>query len=71
MHAGVACAAAVVIARSRDLLERVMIDGRGKIVGGQLVGGNGGILSCETMRSAEQLARALGEFDASLERGGE
>lgn len=71
MGANVACAAAVVIARARDLLERVMVDGRGTIVGGQLVGGNGGILSCETMRSAEQLARALGDYDAIRERGGE
>lgn len=63
--------AEAVIARARDLLERVIVDGRGMIVGGKLVGGNGGILSRETMISAEQLARALGDYDAGRERGGE
>jgi len=61
-------AAAAVIARARDLLERVMVDGRGAIVGGRLVGGNGGILSPDTMRAAEQLARALHAYDEALGR---
>jgi len=45
-----------------------MVDGRGSIVGGRLVGGNGGILSPGTMRAAEQLARALHAYDEALGR---
>jgi|GEM_PF-3041924 len=61
---------AVVVARARDLLERVMVDGRGEIVGGKLVGGNGGILSQDTMKAADRLASALAAFDAARDGGG-
>lgn len=70
MHSDGVAAAVAVIARARDLLERVMVDGRGEIIGGKFVGGNGGILSRETMLAAEQLARAFADLDESLGRGG-
>lgn len=54
-----------VIERARMLLERVLFDERGTMVAGKNVGGNGGLLSRETIIAAEQLHRALDAYDAA------
>jgi hypothetical protein len=56
-----------IIYRARDLLDRVTFDDRGIIVAGKSVGGNGGLLSNETIMSAERLRRALSDFDTARE----
>lgn len=57
-----------VIARARALLERVTFDDRGTMVAGKNVGGNGGLLSRETIIAAEQLRNTLDDFDAAQAR---
>ena len=56
-----------VITLARYLLERVIFDERGTMVAGKNVGGNGGLLSRETIIAAEHLHRALGTYDAARE----
>lgn len=58
-------AADEVIARARALLASVIFDERGVMVGGHLVGGNGGLLSRDTIIAAEHLDRALDAYDAA------
>lgn len=43
------------------LLESVSFDDSGTIVGGQYQGGNGGLISRETIKKADDLRRLLGE----------
>jgi hypothetical protein len=54
-----------VLALARHLVDRVIRDDRGRLVGGVWVGGNGGLLSEETIHTAEQLRRAMGDKDAA------
>lgn len=54
-----------VLALARDLVERVIHDDRGRLVGGVWVDGNGGLLSEETIHAAEQLRGAMGDKDAA------
>lgn len=58
-----------VIERARDLLARVLFDERGTMIGGKHVGGNGGLLSRETIMAAEQLHRALDTYDTARSTG--
>ena len=54
-----------VISCARTLLQRVIFDERGTVVAGKNMGGNGGLLSRETIIAAEHLHRALGAYDAA------
>ncbi|HMQ94626.1 MAG TPA: hypothetical protein PKA33_20750 [Amaricoccus sp.] len=56
-----------VLALTQDLVERVIRDDRGRLVGGVWVDGNGGLLSEGTIHTAEQLRRAIGNQDAARE----
>jgi len=50
-----------VLAPARALLEAVEHDNNGSVVGGQYVGGNGGLLSRETIITGDALRRVLGK----------
>lgn len=50
---------------ARDLVEAVSFDDSGAIVGGQYQGGNGGLISRETIRKADALRRLLEEMEAA------
>lgn len=47
------------LAKARALLACVTFDSDGMTVAGQRVGGNGGLLSNDTIKAADQLRRAL------------
>jgi hypothetical protein len=51
------------LAKSRDLLARVTFDSDGIMVGPIRPGGNGGLLSNETIKAADQLRRALDRLE--------
>jgi len=53
-----------VVGLARYLLDCVTFDDRGVMVGPIAQGGNGGLLSRETIHAAEQLRRALNAYDA-------
>ncbi|MEO6013934.1 MAG: hypothetical protein ABIQ30_10170 [Devosia sp.] len=53
-----------VISLSKALVDAVAFDDCGRIIGGQLVGGNGGLLSREAIKAADQLRLALSEHAA-------
>lgn len=48
---------------ARKLLEAVDYDNNGRLVGMQPMGGNGGLISLDTTRAADQLRLALGAID--------
>lgn len=50
---------ALAIAKARALLEAVDFDSNGIMVGNMRQGGNGGILSRQTLKAADDLRRAL------------
>ena len=54
------------IARSRALVAAVSSDDSGHLIGTQWVGGNGGLLSRETLRVADQLRLALDAHDQAV-----
>ncbi|WP_196258597.1 Lar family restriction alleviation protein [Pelagibacterium limicola] len=47
------------VAETRDLVEKVTFDESGRLVAGQWVGGNGGLLGRETLTAADTLRRRL------------
>lgn len=55
-----------VIARARALVAAVTFDDSGAMVGGQWVGGHGGLLSRETLRATDRLRLALDAHDRSV-----
>lgn len=57
-------AAETVIARARDLLARVTYDSDGIMIGHQRQGGNGGLLSTDSIKAADQLRLALEALDS-------
>lgn len=44
---------------AKALLDAITFDDCGAMVGGKFVGGNGGLISRETIRKADELRRAL------------
>jgi hypothetical protein len=54
-----------VIARARELLACVSFDNDGIMIGHQRQGGNGGLLSTDTTKAADQLRLALEALDNS------
>lgn len=56
-------AVATAIARARELLASVTYDSDGIMIGHQRQGGNGGLLSQNSIRAADQLRRALDALD--------
>jgi hypothetical protein len=44
---------------ARALLDAITFDDCGALVGGKFVGGNGGLISRETIKRADELRRAL------------
>ncbi len=53
------------LACSRALVAAVTSDDSGQLIGTQWVGGNGGLLSRETIRVTDQLRLALDAYDQS------
>lgn len=47
------------VTKARILMEAVDFDNNGAMVAGQLVGGNGGLLSRDTIKAADELRKAL------------
>ena len=58
-------AAAIVIARARALLACVTYDSDGIMIGHQRQGGNGGLLSTDSIKAADQLRLALEALDSA------
>lgn len=54
----------IVIARARDLLACVTYDSDGIMIGAVRQGGNGGLLSTESIRAADELRKALDTLDS-------
>lgn len=50
------------IERAERVIAAVRNDNIGVLVGGQYVGGNGGLLSCETMVEVDALAREIDQW---------
>lgn len=44
---------------AKELVEAINFDDNGALVGGKWMGGNGGLLSRETLRKADEVRRAL------------
>lgn len=44
---------------AKALLDAITFDDCGSLVGGKFVGGNGGLISRETIKQADELRRAL------------
>lgn len=53
------------LAAAATLLEKVTFDSDGVMVGVQRQGGNGGIISTDTLRAADALRRALDDLKAA------
>ena len=47
------------VAETRDLVEKVTFDESGRLIAGQWVGGNGGLLHRDTLIAADVLRRRL------------
>ena len=58
-----------VIAMARQLLAAVTYDSDGIMIGGQRQGGNGGLLSIDSIKAADQLRLALEALDSQPEGG--
>lgn len=56
-----------VIAKARELLATVTYDSDGIMIGNQRQGGNGGLLSIDSIKAADQLRLALEALDRQLE----
>lgn len=48
---------------AKALLDAITFDDCGSMVAGKFVGGNGGLISRETIRKADELRRALGNAE--------
>ena len=48
---------------AKALLDAITFDDCGAMVGGKFVGGNGGLISRETIRKADELRRALAKTE--------
>lgn len=55
-----------VVAQARALVAAVTSDDSGMMIGNQWVGGNGGLLSRETLKVADQLRLALDAHDQAV-----
>jgi len=55
-----------VISSARALVAAVVQDDCGQMIGTQWVGGNGGLLSRETLRAADQLRLAFDAYDQAV-----
>jgi len=60
-------AEAQALACARMLLDTVTFDSDGVTIGNQRQGGNGGLLSMDSIKAADQLRRALDHLDAMTE----
>ncbi|MET3925587.1 hypothetical protein [Devosia sp. 2618] len=54
-----------VITRARTLLDAVTYDSDGIMIGHQRQGGNGGLLSRDSLKAADQLRKALDALDST------
>ena len=52
-----------ILSKARALVDAVAFDDNGKVIGTHLVGGNGGLLSRETIKTADALRLALSACD--------
>ncbi len=53
------------IAAARALVDAISFDVNGAMIAGQYRGGNGGLVSIETMKKADELRRAIAAAEAS------
>lgn len=56
-------AAENVIAKARTLLNLIDFDNNGVVIGNQRQGGNGGLMSLDTIKAVDQLRLALDHLD--------
>lgn len=54
-------ATAEALRKAKALMKSVDFDNSGAMVGGQLQGGNGGLISRETIKAADEMRKALDE----------
>lgn len=52
-----------ILRKAKALVDCVTFDDCGQVIGTQLVGGNGGLLSHETIKAADALRQALSEHE--------
>ncbi len=64
---------AKLIKAAQELLDAISFDDNGALIGGKWMGGNGGLLSRETLAKADALRRAVAEANrtALKEQGDE
>lgn len=55
----------IALADAAELLERITFDSDGVMVGMRRQGGNGGIISNDTLRAADKLRRSLDDLEAA------
>lgn len=48
---------------AKELVEAINFDDNGALIGGKWMGGNGGLLSRETLEKADAVRRAINAFD--------
>ena len=54
-----------IIQKAEALMKRVDFDNNGAMVAGKFVGGNGGLISRETIKAADELRRVLADSKAA------
>lgn len=54
------------VRKSRELVDSVSHDNNGSIVGGQYMGGNGGLYSRETIKAADALRAELSKWGGNV-----
>lgn len=57
------------LAQTKVLIDAITHDDIGAMVGGQYQGGNGGLISRQTIIETDKLRRLLGDFQAVLATG--
>ena len=59
------------LSASQDVVDAISFDDNGAMIGGKWQGGNGGLLSRETISKADELRRAINAGRAALSQEGE
>lgn len=57
------------LAQTKTLIDAITFDDLGAMVGGQWMGGNGGLISRQTIVETDKLRRLLTDFNAMLAGG--
>lgn len=52
---------------AQDVIDAIALDDTGRLIGGKWIGGNGGLLSRETIAKSDALRRALSAMEGETE----